>query len=52
MFTHEYKLRSSRVLGEAWGGRGAMSDGPSNREVDKPGVNRPALAAQDQIRAG
>jgi len=23
-----------------------MSDGPSNCEVDKPGVNRPALAAQ------
>ncbi len=29
-----------------------MSDGPSNREVDKPGVNRPALTAQDKIRAG
>ena len=26
-----------------------MSDGPSNREVDKPGVNRPALTAQDKI---
>jgi hypothetical protein len=47
MFTHEYRRRSSRVVGKAWDESGAMSEGLSYREVHKPDVNIPALTVQE-----